>query len=200
MPRRTIAVGDVHGCSKALDALIAAIGPGPEDEVVTLGDYVDRGPDSRGVIDRLIDLGRRCRLVPLLGNHDKLMLDALDGEDPSGWFASGGLRTLDSYGPGRGSASIPAEPRRVPPRLPPYHETDSHLFLHANYDPALPMDRADGGDAPPREAPLATPGPHESGKTVDPRPFSQKAGEILDLGHLVCIDTYCHGGGWLTAL
>jgi serine/threonine protein phosphatase 1 len=45
-----------------------------------------------------------------------------------------------------------------------------------------------------------TPGPHESGKTVIVGHTSQKSGEILDLGHLVCIDTYCHGGSWLTAL
>ena len=63
MPHRTIAIGDVHGCSAALAALIHAIGPGPEDVLVTLGDYIDRGPDSRGVLDLLIDLGRRCRLV-----------------------------------------------------------------------------------------------------------------------------------------
>ena len=54
MPRRTIAIGDIHGCSRALDALIAAVGPTPADEIVTLGDYVDRGPDTPGVLDRLI--------------------------------------------------------------------------------------------------------------------------------------------------
>src|ERR671921_455665 len=73
MPGRTIAVGDIHGCSSALDA----IRPRNDDVVVTLGDYINRGPDSRGVIDRLIDLGRRCRLVPLLGNHDQMLFEAL---------------------------------------------------------------------------------------------------------------------------
>ena len=78
----TIAIGDIHGCSAALDALLDAIRPRPEDTIVTLGDYINRGPDSRGVLDRLIDLGRRCRLVPLLGNHDQMLLEARSGQLP----------------------------------------------------------------------------------------------------------------------
>ena len=64
MNPRTIAIGDIHGCSAALDALLEAIRPRPEDCIVTLGDYINRGPDSRGVIERLIELEDRCRLVP----------------------------------------------------------------------------------------------------------------------------------------
>jgi serine/threonine protein phosphatase 1 len=75
MPHRTIAIGDIHGCSTALDALINAIAPGPEDVVVTLGEYINRGSDSRGVLGRLIDLGHRRRLIPQLGNHDQILLD-----------------------------------------------------------------------------------------------------------------------------
>ena len=59
---RTLAVGDVHGCSTALDALLAAVNPTPDDLLVFLGDYVDRGPDSRGVIDRVLALRRTHRL------------------------------------------------------------------------------------------------------------------------------------------
>jgi serine/threonine protein phosphatase 1 len=58
MKPRTIAIGDIHGCSAALDTLIRAIQPRQEDCIVTLGDYINRGPDSRGVLDRLIDLAR----------------------------------------------------------------------------------------------------------------------------------------------
>ena len=63
MPKRTIAIGDIHGSSTAQKALIEAIRPRPEDTIVTLGDYINRGPDSRGVLDLLIGLSRRCRLV-----------------------------------------------------------------------------------------------------------------------------------------
>jgi hypothetical protein len=87
--------------TRTLDALLAAIRPRPDDTIVTLGDYINRGPDSRGVIDRLIELGRRCRLVSLLGNHDQMLLEARAGIHPTTWLGMGGIATLDSYGPGR---------------------------------------------------------------------------------------------------
>ena len=74
---RLIAIGDIHGCLTALDTLLDAIAPTSSDIIVTLGDYVDRGPDSRGVIDRLIELGRQTRLIGLLGNHEEMMLDVI---------------------------------------------------------------------------------------------------------------------------
>ena len=56
MSGRTIAIGDIHGCSAALAVLLDAIGPHTDDRIVTLGDHIDRGPDSRGVIERFLDL------------------------------------------------------------------------------------------------------------------------------------------------
>src|SRR3954467_12922978 len=144
MPGRTIAIGDIHGCSLALDALLDAINPRPEDTIVTLGDYINRGPATRGVIERLIDLGRRCRLVPLLGNHDQKLLEARSGLHPTTWIGMGGLATLDSYGPGRDLSLIPDEHFEFLGRYPSYHETDTRIFVHANYDPDLPMDEQPG--------------------------------------------------------
>jgi hypothetical protein len=99
MPR-TIAIGDIHGCSAALAAILAAIDPRPDDTLVTLGDYIDRGPNSRGVIDQLVALESRCQLVPLLGNHELVLLGVASGEMPmSFWIeACGGAATLASYG------------------------------------------------------------------------------------------------------
>ena len=62
---RTLAIGDVHGCLTALDTLLGFVRPGPTDQLVFLGDYIDRGPDSKGVLDRLIEL-RRSRDVVCL--------------------------------------------------------------------------------------------------------------------------------------
>ena len=73
---RTIAIGDIHGCSIALGALIDGNELEPDDTIIPLGDYVDRGIDSKGVLDRLIELRDRCNLVPILGNHDQMMLHA----------------------------------------------------------------------------------------------------------------------------
>ncbi len=204
MPARTIAIGDVQGCSKALAALIEAVDPRPADVVVMLGDYVDRGPDSRGVLDRIIALGPRCRLVPLLGNHDQMMLEACSGGllplDTIDWHEVGGLATLDSYGPDRDIAAIPREHVDFLESCRNYHETSTHFFIHANYDSDIPMDEQSVAMYRWESLKYSTPGPHESGKTAVVGHSSQKSGEILDLGHLVCIDTYCHGGGWLTAL
>jgi serine/threonine protein phosphatase 1 len=109
-PQRIIAIGDIHGCSAALDALLDAIRPGPEDTIVPLGDYIDRGPDSKGVIDRLIELSKQCRLIPILGNHDQMLLDVRSGKYPIYWLLDiGGTTTLDSYGRGRDLSLIPDE-------------------------------------------------------------------------------------------
>ena len=92
MPGRTIAIGDIHGCSTALAALLQAIDPQPDDTIITLGDYVDRGIDSKGVLDQLIALADRCRLVPLLGNHDEMMLHARDGRGDFQFWLRGCLQ------------------------------------------------------------------------------------------------------------
>ena len=88
---RTLVIGDIHGCSKALRTLLDAVQPGSDDVLVTLGDYVDRGPDSKGVLNMLIALEKRTQLKPILGNHEILFLDALNGRvDPTGWLRVGG--------------------------------------------------------------------------------------------------------------
>ena len=134
---RTIAIGDIHGCSAALEALMEAIRPLPADTIVTLGDYIDRGPDSRGVLDRLIALSHHCRPVPLLGNHDQLLLDVRSGKYPIGWLLDmGGTATLDSYGPGYDLGLIPNAHYGFLEGCLPFHETPTHIFVHANYDPS----------------------------------------------------------------
>jgi serine/threonine protein phosphatase 1 len=137
MPGRVIAIGDIHGCSLALDALIDAIEPRPEDIIVTLGDYINRGADTKGVIEGLIDLARHCRLVPILGNHDQMLLEARSGLHPTTWLGMGGIATLDSYGPGRDIALIPYHHLEFLEGCLDFHETDTHIFVHANYDPDL---------------------------------------------------------------
>jgi serine/threonine protein phosphatase 1 len=200
MNPRTIAIGDIRGCSAALDALIGAIRPRPEDCIVTLGDYINRGPDSRGVIERLIELEDRCRLVPLLGNHDQKLLEARCGRHPTTWIGMGGIVTLDSYGPGRDIRLIPEAHFQFLEGCRDFYETETHIFVHANYFPDIPMDEQPAMTLRWEFLGETTQGPHESGKTVVVGHTSQKNGEILDLGHVKVIDTYCYGGGWLTAL
>src|SRR5262249_45198550 len=94
---RLLAIGDIHGCLHALTTLLDLVTPRSKDQIITLGDYVDRGPDSRGVLDHLIDLHDAGRLVALRGNHDAMMLEACNGQN-RGWLACGGIQTLISYG------------------------------------------------------------------------------------------------------
>ena len=200
---RTIALGDIHGCSAALDALVAVIDLRPEDTLVTLGDTIDRGLDSRGVLDRLIVLKDRCRLVPLMGNHDRMLLDALADRDGRGralWMGCGGVATLRSYGDVDDPRQIPAEHIRFLRSCRLFFETETHLFVHANYQADRPLAGQPEGVLLWQSLRDAEPGPHLSGKAAIVGHSSQKTGEVLDLGYLKCIDTYCYGGKWLTAL
>jgi serine/threonine protein phosphatase 1 len=207
MAGRTIAIGDIHGCRDALAALVDTIRPGREDTLITLGDHIDRGPDSRGVVDSLLALAGRCRLVPLQGNHEELLLDALrDITALRRWLSFGGAEALRSYGwasggPRRTLVSwFPEEHRRFLAACQPYHETATHLFVHAGFLPELPMDQQPGLALRWRVTDAATATPHFSGKVAVVGHTPQRSGEVLDLGFLVCIDTNCARGGWLTAL
>jgi serine/threonine protein phosphatase 1 len=207
MAGRTIAIGDVHGCSAALAALVEAVQPEPGDALVFLGDYIDRGPDSRGVLDLLVALAARRRLVPLLGNHEEMLAAAArDRAAVRAWLVNGGVETLRSYGwapggPRRGLADwIPETHWEFLAGCVPYHETDTHLFVHAGYVPDLPLEEQPGEALRCRVTDARAARPHYSGKVAVVGHTPQRGGEVLDLGFLKCIDTNCHRGGWLTAL
>jgi serine/threonine protein phosphatase 1 len=198
---RTIAIGDIHGCLPALDAILAAVQPRPTDALVLLGDYVDRGPQSRGTIERLLDLRQKCRLIPLRGNHDELMVQVYDGQQQLyiDWLMFGGNATLESYDTLR--------PEDIPPahidflrNCPLYYESDRHIFLHGSYIAELPLVDQPRKTLLWESLKVRRPGPHCSGKMAIVGHTSQKNGEILDLGYLKCIDTCCYGQGFLTAL
>jgi serine/threonine protein phosphatase 1 len=200
MPGRTIAVGDIHGYAAALNAILTAVEPGADDTIVTLGDYVDRGPDSPGVIRALIDLSCRCRLVPLLGNHDEMLLETRGGAAGlAAWLGFGGRETLAAYGCEHPD-QIPEDHAAFLRACVGYHEIETHFFVHAGYLPDLPL------AGQPAEILRWTPlrrqqlGPHCSGKIAICGHTAQHNGEILDLGFVKCIDTCCYCGNWLTAL
>jgi serine/threonine protein phosphatase 1 len=197
---RTIAIGDVHGCSVALRALVAAIRPQADDTIVTLGDCVDRGPDSRDVIEQLLALRGQCHLVPLLGNHEEMMLNHLDGRSqPDDWLLCGGDATLASYATTARQTTVPQEHIDFIRSWGDYWEGETHFLAHAAYHPEQPLAGQRWQTWRWHSLRDTVPGPHISGKTAVVGHTSQKTGEVLNAGHLVCIDTYCWGGGWLTA-
>lgn len=162
-PEPIYAVGDVHGCLEPLKWVIAAIqhhagARGIErPRVVFLGDYVDRGPDSKGVVDLLSspELGERFDAIFLQGNHDAAMLQA-DREHaqklPFTWLAEwGGAETLESYGVeigGRAWSSfmldfhqaIPAAHRAFLGDLKLCWQEVALFFCHAGIAPGIPIE------------------------------------------------------------
>jgi serine/threonine protein phosphatase 1 len=199
MTGRTIAFGDIHGCSKALDALLQTISPTADDRLVMLGDYVDRGPNSREVVERLLDLQAHCQLIPLRGNHELMLFRAFDTiTDLFFWLNYGGQQTVDSYG--GDLYAIPPDHLEFLRKCRPFYETDTHLFVHANYEYDLPLEAQRPNVLFWTHLNQRVPPPHFSGKTVVVGHTPQTNGEILHLGHLICLDTFCCGGGWLTAM
>lgn len=159
---RVYAVGDTHGCADQLDAIHARIAEdaatAPENDrlIVYLGDYVDRGPDSRGVIDRVLAPPIRATTVHLCGNHEAMMLDVLDHPADEGalalWLRNGGVATLTSYGlsgedpPGTWAGRLPPAHLAFLRGLARRHRAGGYLFVHAGIRPGVPLDAQDADD------------------------------------------------------
>jgi serine/threonine protein phosphatase 1 len=131
----TYVIGDIHGCLAPLERLLGKITPRTEDEVVFVGDYIDRGPQSREVVDRLLALQHRC--IFLMGNHERMLLNFLAGEDEDLYLENGGRATLESYG--GDPDNIPAAHLAFFQRLKPMYETPDYLFVHAGIRPLTPL-------------------------------------------------------------
>lgn len=155
--RRVYAIGDIHGCARQLDALHALIAqdlaerPVERPLLLHIGDYVDRGADTKGVIDRLV---AGCpipgvEMVNLMGNHESTMLDAIAGERAAGtdWLFAGGKAALESYG------IDPEGPRDVWKDMIPamhqeflrglilMHREGGYAFVHGGVRPNIPLEQ-----------------------------------------------------------
>lgn len=141
----TYAVGDIHGSLDMLKALIEACrqhADGRELQFVLLGDYIDRGPDSAGVVRYVLRLQDELqdRLIALRGNHEAFVLGLLDGVVPLGiWLRNGGVETLDSYGV-REAAELPRAHLEWMRSLRLSHDDGRRFFVHAGIDPEKPLD------------------------------------------------------------
>ena len=195
---RKIAIGDIHGCVKALEALIGHLEVRSDDELIFLGDYVDRGPDSKGVIDFLLQLERQCNAVFLMGNHEIMFRGALRGLAPDLWLVAGGSQTVTSYG--GLLKNVPAEHRDFLMRLLPYYETERHMFVHANYLAELPLCEQPEETLFWEHLTDRVPGPHVSGKHVICGHTPQRGGNVGHFQYFTCLDTCCFGGYWLSAM
>ncbi|WP_217585830.1 metallophosphoesterase family protein [Lentibacillus saliphilus] len=149
--KRILVMSDIHGALKQLNALLDKVSYDPNvDQLILLGDYVDRGPDSCGVLNKVMSLKDEGAIV-LRGNHDDMLVAAVDGE-PSAWdrwMRNGAEKTLLSYDATMtDELSLPKSDAfqahvEFIKGLDYYYETDSHIFVHAGVDPELPIDETD---------------------------------------------------------
>jgi serine/threonine protein phosphatase 1 len=200
---RYLAIGDIHGCFKALSTLAAFVQFQPDDVVITLGDYVNRGPETCAVLDWLVDYGRRARLVPLRGNHEIMMLQARDSDEAfKRWIEYGGDATLASYSPFHDAGRLVDVPDShwefLEKQTCGWFETPTHFFVHANAYPDCAL--AEQPDFMLYWESFNEPPPHESGKVMVCGHTPQKSGHPRSIGHAICIDTWACGNGWLTCL
>ena len=155
--QRVYAIGDVHGCDDRLAAMHAAIAddlaarPVADALLIHLGDYIDRGPDSAAVLDRLtrpLPAAPGLRMVNLVGNHEDMLLRVLaggNGEDAAHWLRNGGGETLASWGlswrdrPAAWEAAIPPRQLGLLRALVPCCQIGGYIFVHAGLRPGVPL-------------------------------------------------------------
>jgi serine/threonine protein phosphatase 1 len=151
MTRHTYAIGDIHGCADKLRGLIDQLDIDPQrDQLVFVGDYIDRGPASFEVVEYVLGLKTTLQdVVFLKGNHEQMLEDYLAGPDKLTFLINGGQATLDSYLRHRPNPRAPV----IPPRhqaffkgLRLFHETENYIFVHAGLKPRVPLDRQDPRD------------------------------------------------------
>jgi len=156
--QRTLVISDIHGCLRPFEALLARCGYEPEqDQLILLGDFVDKGPQSKEVVDKVRQMVRREGVIALRGNHDQRLLDMALSSDPTAvakFMLHGGRATAQSYletdfgGEWELSERLPELRRKLQTDyaehlaflngLPYYYEGPRHIFVHAGLDPAYP--------------------------------------------------------------
>ncbi|MCJ7420317.1 metallophosphoesterase family protein [Sphingomicrobium astaxanthinifaciens] len=211
--RRVYAIGDIHGCRAELDRLLDRIaadlaGHDGKSTLIFLGDYIDRGPDSAGVVDRLVGgalPGSNQHF--LLGNHEAAMLEAAEGK-ALGWLAYGGIQTMESYGvTKRELFKVPSVKKLIAEHVPrahldffralkPYKKIGDYLFVHAGIRPGVSLDKQKKRDLVwIREEFLESKADHGMvvvhGHTITSKPQHKK--------NRIAIDTGCYASGKLTA-
>jgi serine/threonine protein phosphatase 1 len=147
---RVYAIGDIHGSLRALSRLIPECerdADGRPMRLVFIGDYIDRGPDSRGVVEYIMNLQSRlaANAICLMGNHEALALSAIDDLNTENWIFNGGDMTLRSYDVSS-APELPAAHVGWLRSLRLAFDDGLRFFVHAGINPAKPLDRQDRHD------------------------------------------------------
>jgi serine/threonine protein phosphatase 1 len=142
---RIFIVGDIHGCLDPLKRMMDKIDWRPEEDgLIFLGDYIDRGVDSKGVVDYIIEISNASPMVQcLMGNHENILVDFLNSGDPRLLLLNGGITTLESYQEdkrGDNEALIPPEHVAFFENLFLYLELEDYYVVHAGFRPGVEIE------------------------------------------------------------
>jgi serine/threonine protein phosphatase 1 len=196
------AIGDIHGCLNALQTIFNLNVIKNNDTVVFLGDYIDRGPDSKGVIDWLIKNKNHFHFEFILGNHEIMMSAAKQSPEMLiEWLQNGGDSTLESYKINndlRWADKIPETHWEFIENCRSYLEIDNYIFVHAGLEKGKDLNEQNKHHLFWKKYEI--PEEYDPNRKVICGHTSRKNGEIANFGHTICIDTYAYGGKWLTCL
>lgn len=193
----TFAIGDVHGCSLALRRLLGACedyAKGKAFRLVFIGDYIDRGPDSAGVIEAIRALDNP---ICLMGNHEELLIEALRTGDDANWLHNGGDATLESYGIGA-AQDLPEADRAFIEALQFSFDDGQRFYVHAGIMPGIPLDAQDPDILLWIREPFLSSGA-DHGRLIVHGHTPQRSGRPEVLPNRINLDTACVYGGVLTA-
>lgn len=198
----TFAIGDIHGCSTALRRLLAgceARAKGNSFKLVFIGDYIDRGPDSADVIATVRGAAEADpeNVVCLMGNHEELLLEALQTGGDANWLHNGGDATLESYGIAR-AMDFPKADLAFIGALRLSCDDGQRFYTHAGVMPDVPLDAQDRDTLLwMREPFLSSQADH--GRLIVHGHTPQRSGWPEVLPNRINLDTACVYGGVLTA-
>ena len=130
-----LAIGDIHGCLQSLNGLLKKLSDYSDYTYVFVGDYIDRGPDSKGVVDRVMEFSEDNDCVFLRGNHEQMLLDAVFNNNLDMWLMNGGKSTLSSYDATYDNLNIPDKHIEFYKKTKLYHDTEKYFFVHAGLSP-----------------------------------------------------------------
>lgn len=203
------AIGDVHGCIEELKQLLLKIDTEIKDgdEIVFIGDYIDRGPNSKGVVDLIIERQNNHpnKHITLKGNHEDMMIEGMDG-----WSYNGGKETLESYATyvmTRFGEQIsyynywqflPPEHKEFYKTLPLFYRNGKYVFVHAGIDPELSLENQTEQCMLWERQFVGYRGEYKDGYTVTYGHTPLNVAIVRD--HQFGIDTACVFGGKLTAV
>lgn len=141
---RLLAIGDIHGCIEKLEWLIAKVELREDDTIIFLGDYINRGSNSSGVIEYLLKLKEKYRSIFLMGNHEIMFLDYLRNGN-SAFLLNGGSITIRSYVKNN-NFHVPSCHLEFYEELRPFFVTEKFIFVHAGLRPGIPLVNQDWKD------------------------------------------------------